>query len=184
MGSSPTPGTSVGSTGLDVLSCPAFSAACRRRRVHGRRDIWAKPPDGLLSDGIPLPDVTHPGFVLDIDGVYVSCDPVNIFVEHDSLLEPVRTLQPEIGFLTTHTTKGAFPFFDGSAKVARRLGLKTTVPSHYACFVKRTNVPHAWASHVADVTPLIIPYDDSVIYAVPRDPLREPAHRSAYLPVL
>ena len=133
--------------------------------------VWAKPPDGLLLDGILPPDVTHLGFVLDIDSVvcYVSGDPVNTFAEHDSLLAPVRVLRPEIGFLTTHPTEGEFPFFDGSAKTARRLGLKTAVPSHYACFVRRTYDPHAWAAHLEDVTPLIIPYDGSVVYPVPRE---------------
>ena len=91
---------------------------------------------------------------------------VNTFAEHDSLLDPIRQLQPSIGFLTNHPTEGEFPFFEGSCKTAASLGLKAATPAHYGCFVTRDYDPREWASHLSDDTePLIIAYNQSVIYA-------------------
>ncbi len=132
-------------------------------QVHA---VWAKPPQGIAEDGIPIPDVEHLGYVLNIGGIvcYISGDPAHTFANHEQLLAPIRTLNPKIGFLTTHPTEGEFPFFDGSAKTARELDLKTAVPSHYACFVKRTYDPVEWASHLVGVESLIIPYNQSIVY--------------------
>ncbi len=130
--------------------------------------VWAKPPQGAPEDGIPAPDVQHLGYVLEAGPVriYISGDPINTFADHEELLAPIRALKPEIGLLTTHPTEGEFPFFDGSAKMARALGLRTAVPAHYACFVKRNYDPAEWAARFSadGPRPLIIPYNGHVIY--------------------
>ena len=136
-------------------------------RAHA---VWAKPPDGAPEDGIAAPDVTHLGFVIEAGGkrIYVSGDPINTFAEHDELTVPIAALKPEIGFLTTHPDEGEFPYFDGSAKTAQKLGLKVAVPAHYACFVKRTYDPNKWAAEVEaqGIETIIIPYDGSLVYPV------------------
>ena len=128
--------------------------------------VWAKPPNGLHEDGIVPPDVTHLGYVLEVEStrVYVSGDPVNTFGNHDSLLAPIRNLKPEIGFLTTHPNEGEFPFFEGSAKIAKELGLKAAVPAHYSCFVSRDYDPKEWAQELEGVEPILIPYNQSITY--------------------
>lgn len=132
--------------------------------------VWAKPPGGAPEDGIEPPDVTHLGFVVEIGGVrvYISGDPIHTFAEHEELLAPIAALKPDIGFLTTHPTEGEFPFFEGSAKMAVKLGLKAAVPAHYECFVKRTYDPQEWAQHLpADgPKPLIIPYNEARVYSL------------------
>lgn len=131
--------------------------------------VWAKPPGGIPEDSIEPPDVQHLGYVVEIGPVrlYISGDPVNTFGNHESLLAPVRDLKPQIGFLTNHPNEGEFPFFDGSAHIARNLGLKTAVPAHYACFVARDYDPSEWASHLPSggPEPLIIAYNQSIIYS-------------------
>lgn len=129
--------------------------------------VYAKPPEGLPGDGIAPPDVTHLGYVLAAGGVrvYISGDPVNTFAEHQALLAPIRALAPDIGLLTNHPSEGEFPFFAGSAKMAAALGLKAAVPAHYACFVARNYDPQEWAAALAGVEPLIIPYNQSAVYA-------------------
>lgn len=128
--------------------------------------VLAKPPQGVPADGIAPPDVTHLGYVVDTGSVsiYISGDPINTFGNHESLLQPIRDLKPDIGFLTTHPTEGEFPFFAGSAKIASALGLKTAVPAHYACFVKRNYDPREWAAQLSGAQPLIIPYNQAVVY--------------------
>ena len=98
--------------------------------------------------------------------VYVSGDPVNTFGEHEELLAPVRDLKPDIGFLTNHPNEGEFPFFDGSSKIASALNLKTAVPTHYSCFVARDYDPWEWAAGLQGVEPLIIAYNQSVVYSI------------------
>ncbi len=131
--------------------------------------VWAKPPAGLPEDGIAPPDVQHLGYVVELGPVrvYISGDPVNTFGNHESLLAPVRALRPQIGFLTNHPNEGEFPYFDGSARIAVSLGLKTAVPAHYACFVARDYDPVEWASHLPEdgPEPLIIPYNQSIVYS-------------------
>ncbi len=130
--------------------------------------VWAKPPGGAPEDGIAPPDVTHLGYVIEASGIriYVSGDPINTFAEHDELLEPIAALKPEIGFLTTHPDEGEFPYFDGSALIAKKLDLKTAVPAHYACFVKRTYDPAEWAGVVqaSGTETIIIAYNDNIVY--------------------
>lgn len=141
-------------------------AAMGSMTVH---TVWAKPPEGVPGDNIEPPDVQHLAFVVDSGGVrlFVSGDPINTFANHESLLKPIRDLQPEVGLLTNHPTEGEFPFFDGSAKMANELGLKTAVPAHYGCFVRRDYDPHEWARHLPPDGPkaLIVPYNQSVIYS-------------------
>ena len=129
--------------------------------------VYAKPPEGLPGDQIDPPNVNHLGFVVAAGDVrvYISGDPVNTFADHEALLSPVRDLKPDIGFLTNHPDEGEFPFFDGSARTASAIGLKTAVPAHYCCFVKRTYDPRDWAAGLKGVEPLIIPYNQSVVYS-------------------
>ncbi len=127
----------------------------------------------ILTQAIKPPDVQHFGFVVESGSsegervcAYFSGDPINTFADHETLIDPVAALRPDIGFLTTHPNEGEFPFFDGSAKMAQKLGLKTAVPSHYQCFVKRNYDPQAWvaAFPLEGVELLIIPYNHSVLY--------------------
>lgn len=133
-------------------------------KVHA---VWSKPPEGIPADDIKPPDVQHLGLVVDTGDVrlYVTGDPVNTLGDHEELLAPIRALNPHIGFITTHPTEGEFPFFDGAAKLAREIGLQTAVPSHYQCFVSRDYDPREWADHLQDTELLIIPYNQSVVYA-------------------
>ena len=97
---------------------------------------------------------------------YISGDCINTLADMDDLLQPIALLKPDIGLLTTHPTEGDFPFFEGSVKMAVKLGLKTVVPAHFECFVKRTYDPKAWAARFPHdgPTPLIIPYNSHIIY--------------------
>ena len=108
------------------------------------------------------------GYVIDMEGVkvYVTGDAINNLADHDELLAPIAALEPDIGFLTTHPTEGEFPFFEGSVSIAQKLGLKTAVPSHYACFTHRTYDPSDWAAlfSLDGPRPLIIPWNSHIIY--------------------
>jgi L-ascorbate metabolism protein UlaG (beta-lactamase superfamily) len=150
---------------LTVRVEAGHSAALGTLEAHA---VWAKPRSGAPEDGINPPDTTHLGYVVDAGGVrvYVSGDPINTFAEHDELIKPIRLLRPDIGLMTNHPSEGEFPFFEGSAKSAARIGLKTAVPAHYDCFVERTYDPRDWARHVerAGVKPLIIDYDTAIVY--------------------
>jgi L-ascorbate metabolism protein UlaG (beta-lactamase superfamily) len=130
--------------------------------------VYGKPPEGDPGAGIRPPQVTHLSFVIEVEGirVYISGDIINNFAERDDLLTPVKALKPDIGMLTTHPTEGEFPFFEGSVKLAERIGLTTAVPSHYACFAKRTYDPQEWAALFSPTgpEPLIIPWNSHVIY--------------------
>jgi L-ascorbate metabolism protein UlaG (beta-lactamase superfamily) len=135
-------------------------------RVHA---LYSKPPEGDPKAGIKPPDVTHLGYVLEMEGIrlYVTGDMTNTFADHDEWIAPVAALKPDIGFLTTHPTEGEFPFFEGSVRLATKLGLKTAVPSHYACFAKRTYDPHEWAALLPHGGPeaLIIPWNAHIVYS-------------------
>ncbi len=135
-------------------------------RVHA---VWAKPPQGAPEDGIQPPDVAHLGYVIEAGDhrIYVSGDPINTFAEHEELIAPIAALRPDLGILTTHPSEGEFPFFEGSAKMARRIGLQHAVPAHYQCFVKRNYDPREWASHFSGdgPQPLIIPYNEAILYS-------------------
>ena len=129
--------------------------------------VWSKPPEGDPDNGIDPGGVSHLGFVIDTGAVrvYISGDPIGTFAKHESLLEPIRSLAPHIGMLTTHPDEGEFPFFEASARIAAAIGLQTAVPSHYQCFVTRDYDPGAWAQHLpASVESLVIPYNQSVVY--------------------
>lgn len=130
--------------------------------------VWAKPPHGAPEDGIQPPDVQHFGFVVEMGGVriYVSGDPIHTFADHDELTQPIADLRPDIGLLTTHPDEGEFPFFAGSAKMAQKIGVKTAVPAHYQCFVKRNYDPQAWVAAFPQDEPklILIPYNRAVVY--------------------
>lgn len=133
--------------------------------------VWAKPPQGAPQDGIKPPDVQHLGFVVALGGVriYISGDPINTFANHDELTQPVAALRPDIGLLTTHPDEGEFPYFDGSVKMAQKVGVKTAVPAHYQCFVKRNYDPQAWVAAFPQDGPelILIPYNRAVVYRPP-----------------
>ena len=144
------------------------SADVERMRVHAVR---AKPPQGDPHKEIAPPNVEHLGYVIDTGAVrvYISGDPINTFADHEKLMDPIRRLHPDIGILTCHPTEGEFPFFAGSAAMATGIGLKTAVPAHYNCFVKRNYDPQQWARHLPPEgpEPLIIGYNESIIYELP-----------------
>jgi len=130
--------------------------------------FYSKPPAGDPEAGIGPPDVTHLGYVIEMERIklYFTGDAINTLADLDELIAPIATLEPDIGFLTTHPTEGEFPFFEGSVLLARKLGLKTAVPSHYACFVRRTFDPQQWASlfPTGGPKPLIIPRNSHIVY--------------------
>ncbi len=130
--------------------------------------VYAKPPQGDPESGVNPPDVTHLGYIIEADGIrlYFSGDEINTFADLDDLIKPVADLHPDIGFITLHPTEGEFPFFEGSIKMAKRIGLKTVVPAHYSCFVKRDFDPNKWASEFPSdgPKPLIIPPNSHIIY--------------------
>jgi L-ascorbate metabolism protein UlaG (beta-lactamase superfamily) len=130
--------------------------------------VYAKPPAGDPAANIKPPDVTHLGYVIEADGVrlYISGDPIHTFAQQDELIQAVADLRPDIGFLTNHPSEGEFPFFEGSAKMAQRIGLKHAVPVHRACFVKRDYDPQEWATHFPKEgpQPLIIPRNSYIVY--------------------
>lgn len=130
--------------------------------------VYAKPPQGAPADGIKAPDVQHFGYVVEMGGVrvYISGDPINTFANYAELTAPVAALKPDIGMFTTHPSEGEFPFFEGSVKMVEAVGVKTAVPAHYQCFVKRNYDPQAWAATFPQEGPelLIIPYNRAVVY--------------------
>jgi L-ascorbate 6-phosphate lactonase len=129
---------------------------------------YSKPPGGFPEDGITAPDVEHLGYVIELDSIhiYISGDLIKTFAEHDELLQPIISRNPDIGLLTTHPTESEFPDFVGSVKMAVKLGLKSAVPAHYGCFIRRTFDPCVWASGfpVYGPKPVIIPYNSAIIY--------------------
>jgi len=130
--------------------------------------VYAKPPAGDPKAGIGPPDVTHLGYVVESGRMrlYFSGDEINTFADLNELVKPVADLHPEIGFITTHPTEGEFPFFEGSIKMAQRIGLKTVVPSHYSCFVARDYDPQKWAAQFPPdgPKPLIIPPNSYIVF--------------------
>ena len=132
--------------------------------------VYAKPPGGDPEAGIGQPDVTHLGYVVEAGDVklYFSGDEINTFADLDDMIKPVAALHPDIGFITMHPTEGEFPFVDGSIKMAQRIGLKTVVPAHYSCFVRRDYNPQEWAEQFPQdgPRPLIIPPNSHILYPV------------------
>jgi len=130
--------------------------------------FYSKPPQGDPKAGIKPPRVTHLSYVIEMESLklYITGDPINNLAEQGDLIAPIAALQPDIGFLTTHPTEGEFPFFEGSLLLAQKLGLKTAVPSHYACFAKRTFDPEEWAAlfSTEGPKPLITPWNSYIIY--------------------
>jgi L-ascorbate metabolism protein UlaG (beta-lactamase superfamily) len=134
-------------------------------RAHA---VYTKPPGGDPAAGIAPPDVTHLGYVLASGDIrlYITGDPIRTFAEHDELVAAVAALAPAVGFMTTHPTEGEFPLFDGSAAMARRIGLARAVPVHRACFVRRDYDPEAWAAHfpAGGPAPFIMPRDSQSLF--------------------
>ena len=135
--------------------------------------VYAKPPEGDPDANIPPPDVTHLGYVVGFGQVrvYFSGDPIHTFATLDRLVVPVAKLRPDVGFLTNHPTEGEFPFFDGSRRMAQRVGLKHAIPAHYACFVSRDYDPDEWATGFPPngPAPLIVPRNTSIMYPPDED---------------
>jgi L-ascorbate metabolism protein UlaG (beta-lactamase superfamily) len=158
--------------GFDPMGLVAVEAG-RRIEADGYviHAVLSKLPEGSPERGIDPPGVLHLGYVVESSGgrIYLSGDPQNDFGEVDRLVDPVAALAPDLGLLTTHPSEGEFPFFDGCARTARRIGLTTAVPSHYECFVKRNYDPVAWAGAFGDGPParLIIPYNGFCLYSAP-----------------
>jgi L-ascorbate metabolism protein UlaG (beta-lactamase superfamily) len=156
--------TDVGADHMVTIDAGA-STSLGAIQVHA---FYSKPPGGDPEANIRPPDVTHLGYVIDMGGIrlYVTGDMTNTFAAHDDWVAPIAALAPDIGFLTTHPTEGEFPYFEGSVQLARKLGLKTAVPSHYACFAKRTYDPREWAALFGpgDPEPMIIPWNSHVVY--------------------
>lgn len=131
--------------------------------------VWGKPPEGDPAHDIAGPDVQHLGYVIDSGAVriYISGDTVNTFATLPQLVDPIRALKPHIGCLTNHPDEGEFPYFADCGRIAAAVGLHAAIPSHYGCFVTRDYDPHEWAAHLPPgVRPVIVPYNQSVVYRV------------------
>jgi L-ascorbate 6-phosphate lactonase len=156
-------------TPVDAAHTRAIAAGdtipVRQLVVHA---FYSKIPEGDPAAGIPAANAVHLGYVVEIEGLklYFTGDLINNFADHDELIAPIAALKPDVGFLVTHPTEGEFPFFEGSHKMARKLGLKAAVPAHYECFTKRTYDPQGWAALFKgrDPQPLIIPWNSHVVY--------------------
>ena len=109
--------------------------------------VYSKPPQGDPTAKIEPPDVTHLGIVLVCGAIrmYFTGDPIHTFPDLQELVEPVKALNPQVGWLTCHPSEGEFPFFAGSVQMGQRCGLRIAFPSHYDCFVKRDYDPKEWA---------------------------------------
>jgi L-ascorbate metabolism protein UlaG (beta-lactamase superfamily) len=157
-------GNGIPETVMTEIS-PGGTVSLKTLDVHA---FWSKPEGGDSAHGIDPPSVRHLGYVIDTGSmrVYISGDCINTMADMADLLQPVALLKPDIGMLTTHPTEGEFPYFQGSVKMAVKLGLKTVVPAHYECFVKRTYDPAVWAAQFTDAgpVPLIIPYNNHILY--------------------
>ncbi len=113
--------------------------------------VFSKPPFGDPVAVIPPADTEHLGFVVDFGGVrvYVSGDPIHNFAHNEALTSAVAELQPHVGLLTSHPSEGEFPFFDGCAELASKVGLRVAVPAHYECFRDRNYDPAEWQAAIA-----------------------------------
>jgi L-ascorbate metabolism protein UlaG (beta-lactamase superfamily) len=149
---------------IDLVPADSSSAS-PALTVHA---YWSKPPGGDPAAGIPLPNAIHLGYVVEMGGLglYFTGDLINNYADHDELIAPIAARQLDVGFLTTHPTEGEFPFFEGSIRLAQKLGLQAAVPAHYACFAKRTYDPQEWAAlfPVDGPKPLIIPWNTHILY--------------------
>jgi L-ascorbate metabolism protein UlaG (beta-lactamase superfamily) len=130
--------------------------------------VFSKPPVGCPERAIPPPDIEHLSFIVQSADatVFFSGDPINCLSEHKELIDAVSSYQPDIAILSTHPNEGEFPDFHGTVRVARQLGCRIVIPSHYQCFVQRTYDPSELASFFnrpSDPRPLIIPYNQHVI---------------------
>ncbi len=129
--------------------------------------VYAKPPEGDPANNIDPPDVTHIGFVIECDDVrlYITGDPINTFADIEALVEPVKALAPQIGWITCHPTEGEFPFFEGCVNMAQRVGLEQVFPAHYQCFIERNYDPNEWASRFPGEGPKsrVLKYNDKVV---------------------
>lgn len=141
------------------------SIQCRTLVVHA---VYAKLPTGDPKEGIPSPQITHLGYVVESGGIaiYFSGDPIRTFASHQELVHAVAAHQPQVGVLTTHPAEGEFPDFTGCAEMAARIGLTHVIPSHYDCFVHRTYDPYEWARHFPPdgPRPIIIPHNSHIQY--------------------
>ena len=73
--------------GITVTATTIAASDAAKLGTMTAHAVYAKPPEGLPSDDIAPPDVTHLGYVVETGGVrvYISGDPVNTFAEHDAL---------------------------------------------------------------------------------------------------
>lgn len=151
--------------GVTAQLWPVVAGERRTAASMGVEAVYSKLP----GDGV---DCLHLGYVIETGAgrVYVTGDLQNDFADISKLIEPVRALAPDVGLLTTHPTEGEFPFFDGSVRMAERIGLKVAIPAHYGCFVKRTYDPYEWARSFSKPTPtrIIIPYRGTFVISVTR----------------
>lgn len=70
-----------------------------------------------------------------------------------------------IGTMTAHVVYAKPPDGDPDNQIDPP-DVRAAGPSHYSCFVTRDYDPREWATHVSDAgtEPLIIPYNQSIVY--------------------
>ena len=142
--------------------CGRYSTLLASARSYMKLHLHTEPAQNNIT-------AHGPGYVV-VSGerrLYFTGDPINTFADHAELTGAVAALQPALGFMTTHPTEGEFPFFPGSAKMARRCGVSYAVPVHRSCFVKRDYDPAMWAGHFspADPKPIIVPHNSHFLFS-------------------
>ncbi len=117
----------------------------------------------VLSKTLKISDVGHFGYVFDFCGVriYNTGDIMRGVTQESSLIETIKQAAPQVAFITTSPTEEEFPDFAEAAALARAIGAKVAVPSHYNCFADRTFDPAGFAAQFQPeemTQPKIIPY--------------------------
>jgi len=159
----------VAETAVDAEQCDAIVPGQRLAAgTMAINAVYAKPPDGDADAGIEPPDTPHFGYVVEAGSrrIYLSGDPINNFADHRPLTDAVAALRPDVGFFTNHPAEGEFPFFEGSARMARLCGVRIACPAHYQCFVSRNYDPAEWAAAVAaeGVATRILPHNSHHVF--------------------
>jgi len=104
----------------------------------------------------------HYGYILDFGccKVWNTGDIMRDASREPKLMEPVAALRPDVAMITCSPTEEEFPSFEEAAEIARLVGARVAVPSHYDCFAKRTWDPAGFAAAFGDSppSPVVIPY--------------------------
>lgn len=135
-----------------------------------RVKIGAVSVEVVLSKTPKISDVGHFGYIFDFSGprIYDTGDIMRGVTGEPSLMEPLRQAAPHVALITTSPTEEEFPDFAEAAELARTIGARVAVPSHYNCFADRTFDPTGFAAQFRRdeaTQPQIIPYCDCFVFS-------------------